>query len=309
MGRSHERRAIWHPDGDAQRGLIDFQPVVLTGVGLEPGLHEWYQCRGGAVDESDCDGYNADFVSVGPDGTTSETVYVEAASTCPMAWRWTAAPTRLAACSGSASSSTRVSGRRCRCTSIHGPVRPPVSSTVDPSTGLAEDDQMVTVHGEHLSFREEAFAYLCTAGDGAVGTRARHRPHGRTVPDHWRRAPRSSSRHPVHVRAPARARGIRRLSFRRDPVLRGAGMELRPATRPAGTRGGELAQEPPAPPAAHAPTANTRAHPTRLHRLTELEPHASPCGCSATDRVRSEWSLLFRDIDGMELEACAPADA
>lgn len=163
--------------------LVDFQPVVLTGVGLEPGLHEWYQCRGGAVDESDCDGYNADFIGVEPDGTTTETIYVDARIYLPDgtevdcrtdpagcvigvgfmldAGQWPTVPLNF---------------------DPTAPLRPPVSATVEPSTGLA-DDQVVSVQGEHLSFREEAFAFLCAEGGGEVGTRCDLDRSARTVPD------------------------------------------------------------------------------------------------------------------------------
>ena len=36
-----------------------------------------------------------------------------------------------------------------------------------------------------------------------------------------------------------------------------------------------------------------------------LEPYA---GFGEIQQLGSEWSLFFRDIDGMELEVCAPAD-
>lgn len=168
--------------------LVDFQRVELTGVGLEPGLHEWYQCRGGAVDESDCDGYNADFISVGEDGTTREVVYVDARIYLPdgtevdcrtdpagcvlgvgfmaEAGQWPTVPLRFDPAA---------------------PLLPEVTATVAPSSGLV-DDQAVTVRGEHLSFREEAFAYLCTDGSGAVGTRCDIDRMARTVPDAHGRA-------------------------------------------------------------------------------------------------------------------------
>jgi hypothetical protein len=56
-----------HDDRDTERDLAG-----LTG----PGARD--QRGDGAVDESDCDGYNSDFIYVQPDGTTSETVYVDA---------------------------------------------------------------------------------------------------------------------------------------------------------------------------------------------------------------------------------------
>jgi hypothetical protein len=62
------------------------------------------------------------------------------------------------------------------------PLLPPVAATVEPSTEL-DDDQVVTVRGEHLSFREEAFAFVCAEGDGPVGARCDLDRLVRAVPD------------------------------------------------------------------------------------------------------------------------------
>lgn len=64
---------------------------------------------------------------------------------------------------------------------------PEVTATVEPGRDLT-DEQSVTVRGEHLSFREEAFAYLCAEGSGAVGTRCDLDRMARTVPDQQGRA-------------------------------------------------------------------------------------------------------------------------
>lgn len=163
--------------------LVDFQRVELTGVGLEPGLHEWYQCRGGAVDESDCDGYNADFIDVEADGTTREVVYVDARIYLPDG---TEVDCRTDPAGCVLGVGFLVDAGQWPTVALHfdpdAPLLPEVTATVEPSGDLA-DEQTVTVRGEHLSFREEAFAYLCADRSGAVGTRCDLDRMARSVPD------------------------------------------------------------------------------------------------------------------------------
>ena len=163
--------------------LVDFQRVELTGTGLEPGLHEWYQCRGGAVDESDCDGYNADFISVAADGTTSEVVYVDARIFLPDGTE-VDCRTDPAGCVLGVGFMAEAGDWPTVALDFDpaAPLRPPVAATVDPASDL-EDDQVVQVHGANLSPREEAFAYLCVEGTEAVGRRCDLDRMARTVPD------------------------------------------------------------------------------------------------------------------------------
>jgi hypothetical protein len=163
--------------------LVDFQRVELTGEGLEPGLHEWYQCRGGAVDDSDCDGYNADFIDVGDDGTTRQVVYVDARIHLPDG---TAVDCRTDPAGCVLGVGFMVEAGRWPTVPLNfdpaAPLLPEVTATVDPAQDL-EDGQIVTVRGEHLSFREEAFAYLCADGTDMVGRRCDLDQLARAVPD------------------------------------------------------------------------------------------------------------------------------
>lgn len=162
--------------------LVDFQRVELTGEGLEPGLHEWYQCRGGAVDESDCDGYNADFIDVDPDGTTSEVVYVDARIYLPDG---TEVDCRTDPAGCVLGVGFMVDAGEWPTVALDfdpdAPLLPEVTATVDPASDLREG-QTVTVRGEHLSFREEAFAYLCADGTDEVGKRCDLDQMARAVP-------------------------------------------------------------------------------------------------------------------------------
>lgn len=163
--------------------LVDFQRVELTGEGLEPGLHEWYQCRGGAIDESDCDGYNADFIDVDPDGTTSEVVHVDARIYLPDG---TEVDCRTDPAGCVLGVGFMVDAGQWPTVALDfdpdAPLLPEVTATVVPTQDL-RDGQAVTVRGEHLSFREEAFAYLCADGTDQVGRRCDLDQLARGVPD------------------------------------------------------------------------------------------------------------------------------
>jgi hypothetical protein len=163
--------------------LVDFQAVELSGTGLEPGLQEWYTCRGGAVDETDCDGHNADFAFVQGDGTMSETVYVDARIYLPDGTE-VDCRTDPAGCVLGVGFMLDAGQHPTVALDFDAtaPLRPPVSATVVPSTGL-DEQQTVSVHGENLSFREEAFAFVCAAGAGPVGARCDIDQMARTVPD------------------------------------------------------------------------------------------------------------------------------
>ncbi len=163
--------------------LVDFQRVELTGTGFEPGLYEWFECRGGADDDNDCDGYNADFISVAADGTLEEVIYVDARIYLPDGTE-VDCRTDPAGCEIGVGFMVEAG----QWPEVHldfdvdAPLLPPVTGVVSPATGLV-DDQVVVVEGAHLSFREEAFAYLCASGDGPVGARCDMDRMARAVPD------------------------------------------------------------------------------------------------------------------------------
>jgi hypothetical protein len=158
-------------DVSPSSSLTDFQRVEITGSGFEPGIYEWFECRGGAVDESDCDGYNSDFIYAGPDGTMSEIVYVDARIWLPDG---TEVDCRTDPAGCEIGVGYLVDADEWPEIPLGfdpaAPLRDPVTATAEPSTDLV-DDQVVTLHGSNLSFHEEAWAYLCRPGDGMVGTR------------------------------------------------------------------------------------------------------------------------------------------
>ncbi len=165
-------------------GLTDFMPVRVTGTGFDgQSLLEGYQCRGGAVNEFDCDPSNAYFVDVAPDGTVDYETYVDAriytqdgvevdCRTDPAgcvigvgfiidAGDWPQTPIAF---------------------DPDAPLQPAVEATVTPDRDLT-DGQVVTVTGQHLSFREESTAYVCVDGPGEPGERCDIDRRASGVPD------------------------------------------------------------------------------------------------------------------------------
>jgi hypothetical protein len=150
-------------------GLTDWTYVRVTGTGFEPNaLLEYFQCRGGAVDENDCDGYNADYVDADGAGAVDVVVPVDARIWLPDgtevdcrtdpagceigvgymldAGEWPEAPIGF---------------------DPDAPLRPDVAATVTPATGLV-DGQTVAVHAEHVLPRFETWVFQCAAGAGAA---------------------------------------------------------------------------------------------------------------------------------------------
>ena len=141
-------------------GLVDFQPVQVTGTGFPAStILEIFECRGGAVDEFGCDPTNVFIVDTDPTGAVNTTFYVDA---------------RIYVQGGSQEVDCRTDPAGCilgvgfvvdadQAATLpisfdaSAPLRPPVSATVTPDHNLV-DGQTVMVHGEHLSPREEAFA-------------------------------------------------------------------------------------------------------------------------------------------------------
>jgi len=167
-------------------GLVDFQQVQVTGSGFEPNaLLEVFECRGGATSDADCDGYNADFIDIdGAGNVLPYNMWVDARIYLPDG---TAVDCRTDAQGCQIGVGFMVEAGQWPAAALHfdpsAPLRPEVSATATPSTGLADGD-VVQVRGEHLSFREEAFAYLCAAGTTDVGTRCDLDHLARGVPDH-----------------------------------------------------------------------------------------------------------------------------
>ena len=153
-------------------GLTDFSPVQVSGSGFDgQSSLEIYQCRGGAVDEFDCDASNAYQFGVRPDGTFDYEFYVDARiylqggeevdcrtdpGGCAIgvgfiaeAGDWPQAPIAF---------------------DPDAPLRPGVAATVAPDRRLT-DGQTVIINGANLSPREESFAYVCVDGPGEPGER------------------------------------------------------------------------------------------------------------------------------------------
>ncbi len=163
--------------------LVDFQRVEINGSGFEPGaLLEWFECRGGAVDASDCDGYNADFIDVDGSGNVHEIVYVDARIYLPDG---TEVDCRNDPAGCEIGVGFLTDAGEWPETALQfdptAPLLPPVTATVTPSSGFVED-QTVTVEGQHLSFREEMWVYLCAAGDDLTGKRCDLDRAARTLP-------------------------------------------------------------------------------------------------------------------------------
>lgn len=165
-------------------GLVDYQEVVVTGTGYTPNFPlEVFQCRGGAVDENDCDASNAFEPEADDEGNVAVRFRVDARIYLP----------------GNEEVDCRTDPAGCEIGLGYvvdadewpevalsfdpdAPLRPPVSATVVPTTGLV-DDQVVRVEGEHLSSNEEAFTYVCAVGDAPPGERCDLDRLVRDVPD------------------------------------------------------------------------------------------------------------------------------
>lgn len=153
-------------------GLTDFQFVHLTGSGFEPGaLMEWFQCRGGAQGEADCDGYNSDFISADGSGNVDETVPVDARI-------WLPDGTQVDCRTDPAGCELGVGflidadqwPEAALVFDPAAPLRPNVAARVAPDTDLMDGDT-VTVHAEHVTNRFETWAFLCAPGDEMWGRR------------------------------------------------------------------------------------------------------------------------------------------
>jgi hypothetical protein len=170
--------------------LVDFQQVQLTGTGFDGyTLLEWFQCRGGAVDENDCDGYNADFISVDPAGNVSDTIYVDARIYLPDG---TEVDCRTDPAGCEVGVGFMMDADEWPEVALDfdpdAPLRPPVTATVTPDLDLL-DGQRVALRGENLSNRrghrvrptertDGSTACARTAHTGPAATRSRARRRG-----------------------------------------------------------------------------------------------------------------------------------
>jgi Neocarzinostatin family len=154
-------------------GLVDFQPVQVTGTGFPAStILEIFECRGGAVDEFGCDPTNAFIVDTDPTGAVNTTFYVDARIYVQGGTEEVDCRTDPAGCilgvgfvvDADQAATVPISF------DPSAPLRPPVSATVTPDRNLV-DGQTVLVHGEHLSPREETFAFVCTPGTAQIGER------------------------------------------------------------------------------------------------------------------------------------------
>jgi hypothetical protein len=164
--------------------LVDFQLVQVTGSGFEPGTWvEYYECRGGAVSEADCDASNAFEADVDGAGDVEVTFAVDARIYLPDG---TEVDCRTDPAGCELGVGYILDADEWPAAALHfdpdAPLRPPVAATAAPTAGLRDGD-VVAVHGDNLSHREEAFAYLCAAGDTDVGARCDLDRLARGVPD------------------------------------------------------------------------------------------------------------------------------
>jgi hypothetical protein len=153
-------------------GLTDFQFVHLTGSGFEPGaLMEWFQCRGGARGEADCDGYNSDFITADGAGNVSETVPVDARIWLPDG---TEVDCRTDPAGCELGVGYLLDADEWPEAALEfdqaAPLRAPVAATAQPDTDLVAGET-VTVDVEHVTNRFETWVFLCAAGDGMWGRR------------------------------------------------------------------------------------------------------------------------------------------
>ena len=165
-------------------GLTDWQYVRVQGSGFEPNtLMEYFQCRGGAVDENDCDGYNADFVDSDGAGNVDFTYPVDARIYLPDG---TEVDCRTDPAGCEIGIGYMMDADEWPAAALPfdptAPLRPLVTATATPDSGL-EDGDVVTVHGAGVLPRFETWAFQCAAGDAMWGRRCNLDGESRGVAD------------------------------------------------------------------------------------------------------------------------------
>jgi hypothetical protein len=146
-------------------GLADWASVRISGSGFEPGaLMEWYQCRGGAVDENDCDGFNADFIDADGGGEVDLVVPVDARIYLPDGTE-VDCRTEPAGCVIGVGYMLEAGQWPTAALGFDPalPLRPVVEATAEPTSGLI-DGQMVRVWVTNVLPRFETWAFQCLAG-------------------------------------------------------------------------------------------------------------------------------------------------
>lgn len=156
----------------AETNLVDFQPVHVTGSGFDGWtLLEVYECRGGAVDEFDCDANNAFFIDVDENGDVDDTFYVDARIYLPDGTE-VDCRTDPAGCVVGVGFLVDVDEWPTAALDFDptAPLKPVVTGEVTPSTDLV-DGQVVQLAAHNLSPREETYARVCAIGTDDVGYR------------------------------------------------------------------------------------------------------------------------------------------
>lgn len=156
----------------AETDLVDFQPVHVTGSGFDGWtLLEVYECRGGAVDEFDCDANNAFFIDVDENGDVDDTFYVDARIYLPDGTE-VDCRTDPAGCVVGVGFLVDVDEWPTAALDFDptAPLKPVVTGEVTPSTDLV-DGQVVQLAAHNLSPREETYARVCAIGTDDVGYR------------------------------------------------------------------------------------------------------------------------------------------
>lgn len=152
--------------------LVDGQRVGVSGYEFEPNSHlEIFQCRGGAVDERDCDGYTVASFDVDADGSFHMEFRIDTRFFLP-----SGDPVDCRTVPEGCEIGVGFVADADQWPEIELHFRPDVQPdpwvhiSAWPTTGLKDGD-VVKIHGEKLSAQEEAFAYLCRSGRGDLRAR------------------------------------------------------------------------------------------------------------------------------------------
>jgi hypothetical protein len=152
-------------------GLVDFQFVQVTGVGFEPfSIHEIFECRADAVDESGCDPDNAFFADADADGVVAFNFPVDARihDMTGEEFDCRSAPNACKVGIGLLDDFS-ASGFALLDFDPTAPLRPLPTVVVEPDTGL-RDGQQVRVVGADLLPGFQTTALQCVADRPSSGT-------------------------------------------------------------------------------------------------------------------------------------------
>jgi hypothetical protein len=146
-------------------GLVDFQVVQVTATGFEPfSLHEIFECAADAVDESGCDADNSGSAEADANGEV-HLGFIADARIFDASGREIDCRAEIPGCKLGVGLLAELpnSGFAPLGFDPDAPLAVVPTVDLDPATGLA-DQQVVSVHGAHLSSLFETFAYQCIAG-------------------------------------------------------------------------------------------------------------------------------------------------